>query len=83
MEHESFKITKVDLYEFLSVLTNLYNRGVNYVDIVASTDPEQDSIGVGFIKEYLDSPEELDNFDVELEKPKSIKLSDEDLNQLL
>lgn len=93
--HQHFTIKKIDLYDFLDVLTDLYDRGVDFIDITGNLNENQDEVGIHFTKEYMASPEELDesddDFDDELdieieleEEPKTIiKLSDEDLNQLI
>lgn len=81
------RIRKVPLEMFLDVLTDLYNKGVDYVDIIGILDDKQDSIGISFSKDYMN--EELqDNFDkipvsVKKDDQINITLSDEDLNQLL
>lgn len=81
------RIRKVPLEMFLDVLTDLYNKGVDYVDIIGILDDKQDSIGISFSKDYMN--EELqENFDkipvsVKKDDQINITLSDEDLNQLL
>jgi len=83
----NIKIRKVPLEMFIEILTDLYNKGVDYVDIIGILDETQDSIGISFCKDYMD--EELkDNFDkipvsVKKNDQINISLSDEDLNQLL
>lgn len=84
---QHIKIRKVHLSTFIEILIDLYNKGVDYVDIIGSIEPEQDSIGISFSKEYM-SKEHKENFDkIPVTSKKddeiNIKLSDEDLNQLL
>lgn len=74
-------LRKIPLALLLEHLTEIYNAGVDYVDILGVNGEEQDKIGIAFNTSYM-SPEE----DVSLEQEESqinIKLSDEDLNQLL
>jgi hypothetical protein len=56
---------------------------VDYVDIIGTLDDEQDSIGISFSKEYM-AEEYMENFDnIPAKEQIDIKLSDDDLNQLL
>jgi hypothetical protein len=54
---------------------------VDYVDILGVNGEEQDKIGIAFNSSYM-SPEEDTNLDPD-ESQINIKLSDEDLNQLI
>ena len=91
-------IKKVHLDSFIEILIDLYDRGVDYVDIIGANNDVQDSIGVSFSKDYMN--EDLkDNFEkikVPAKKAEkkdessetkednlNINLSDDDLNQLL
>jgi len=96
MEKKEVRLRKIPLQAFLDALINIYNSGVDYIDIVGAPDEIQDTIGIMFSDEYF-SKEERDDFyekdvdDVPPPPPKetnneskiNIKLSDEDLNQLL
>jgi hypothetical protein len=83
-------IKKVHLDSFIEILIDLYDKGVDYVDIIGMNSDVQDSIGISFSKDYMNS-ELADNFDKintpvkseTIEKKINIKLSDDDLNQLL
>ena len=86
-------IKKIPLDELIEILTDLYNRGVDYIDMLAPDDPsEDDRMTIKFTHEYM-SEEALDSLDEnELAddeedildiKITSTKLSDDDLNQLL
>jgi predicted RNA-binding protein with PIN domain len=91
-----FKIKKVHLDSFINILVELYNRGVDYIDISSVNKTiNQDGVGISFSKEYMND-EMMENFDKiqadmdeameeeEEEKPATKKdLTDEDLNQLL
>ena len=80
MENEGFTITKIDLDDLLNILTDLYNKGVNFIDITAKLNGEQDEVGIHYTKEYMASPEDLE---IDLEELGNTELSDEDLNELI
>lgn len=78
---------KLDIVNLMDALNELYQTGVNYVDISGDEGEVQDSLYLSFCKSYMD-PESQDNFDdIETYMPEGIKinsqLSDEDLNQIL
>jgi hypothetical protein len=66
---------------------DVYNSGADFIDLVGKPDIEQDSIGVIVRLEYMNSEETEETNEVNEEefiaKKLDIKLSDEDLNQLL
>lgn len=53
------KIRKVELESLINILEDLYNSGVNYVDITAEHSDEQDVIHITIIPEYMMN-EEID-----------------------
>jgi len=88
-------IRKIPVDVLLDLLTNLYNQGVDYVDLIGDINDEtqEDRIGIAVYKEYMAK-------DVDVEElvfpggtlPLKIKeeyfeefkkLSEDDLNQLL
>lgn len=85
-------LRKIHLESFIEVLQELYENGVDYVDLHGTNDEEQDSIDISFKREYTvfkdtsgkeehEEEEENENEDI---SPKIItKLSDDNLNQLL
>lgn len=86
-------IKKIPLDDLIEILTDLYNRGVDYIDMLAPEDPtEDDRMTIKFSQEYM-SEEALDSLteeeladdeeDILDIKITSNKLSDDDLNQLL
>jgi len=96
MENKEVRLRKIPLQAFLDVLVDLYNSGLDYIDIVGKPDEIQDTIGVMFSNEYMSKEQRDDFYEKDTEeqtpptepnkedKPKiNIKLSDEDLNQLL
>lgn len=95
MENKEVRLRKIPLQAFLDVLVDLYNSGLDYIDIVGKPDEIQDTIGVLFSNEYMSKDARDDFYEKDIQetpptepneenKPKiNIKLSDEDLNQLL
>ena len=83
-------IKKVHFDSFIEILIDLYDKGVDYVDIIGVNNEIQDSIGISFSKDYMNTDHE-ENFDKinvpvkseKIEKKININLSDDDLNQLL
>ena len=90
MENQDNKVRlkKIPLSVFIDALMNIYDMGIDYVDIIGVPGEEQDQIGIAFSDEYMskeenDSPTEEPSDEEIKEEIKNIKLSDDDLNQLL
>ena len=89
-QNKPITIKKVHLDSFIEILIDLYDKGVDYVDIIGVNNKIQDSIGISFSKDYMNT-EHIENFDrinvpvktETIEKKININLSDDDLNQLL
>jgi len=61
-EEDEIKLEKIPLEKFIKVLVNLFNKGIEYIDIIGIHDIEEDYVGVSVRKEYL--PKHLrDKFD--------------------
>jgi hypothetical protein len=86
MENREITIQKIPLDKLIDTLVELYNRGVDYIDINGIPGREFDKMAIVFTKEYM-TEQGKKNFegleeDVDLEiKPN--KLTDDDLNILL
>lgn len=82
---DQVRLKKIPLGVFIQALMDIYNTGVDYVDLLGVPGEEQDTIGIAFCDEYLSKEEEeTEETDENIEeKIKNINLSDEDLNQLL
>ena len=83
------RLKKIPLEIFLDALEELYNMGLEYIDIVGINGEEQDTIGLAYSKDYMTQDlnddiqkalDEIEKYDNEIKK--DIKLSDDDLNQL-
>jgi len=75
-------IKKVPLDEIIDVFMDLYNKGVDFIDLIAT---EKDNrISVIFTEEYINQ-EAKDNFELDddIEINLDTKLTDEDFNQLI
>jgi len=72
--NNELRLNKIPLEPFLEALTDIFNRGVDFVDIVGKPGENQDSIGIIIKEEYFSTSEK----DEEEEN-----LSDEDINQLI
>ena len=85
------RLRKIPLGNFLDALLELYNEGLDYIDLIGTTDDVQDTIGIMFTEEYMS--EEMrkrmftdDELSERLDKKikKDIDLSsDDDLNQII
>ena len=94
---DQIRLHKIPLGPFLDALLELYNEGLDYVDLVGTPDEEQDTIGIMFTKEYMSTDmrdrykelgrmlREIDDEDITDESiSKNIDLSnDDDLNQII
>ena len=80
---QELRLKKIPLKVFLEALTDIYNRGVDYVDIIGTPGEEQDSIGIAIKEEYFSKDILDDEDDDEFDNREDKSLSDDDLNQLL
>ncbi|NBW33711.1 MAG: hypothetical protein EBR30_01500 [Cytophagia bacterium] len=81
-------LKKIPLKIFINVLTDAWNQGADFVDIIGQPDQIQDNIGIAIKQEYYskdpdDVEEEEEEYDIEVELDPTKDLDDEDLNQLL
>lgn len=92
---KEIRLRKIPLGPFLDALLELYNEGLDYVDLVGTAADVQDTIGIAFTKEYMskemsekykgidqDTLDELKKMADEMFK--DLDLSDEDdINQII
>ena len=76
-------IKKIPLNALIDILIDLYNGGVDYIDIHGAMDDKQDKIGISFHKDYINESYRNNFVDPENEEVVSHKLTDNDLNQLI
>lgn len=83
---KKIRIRKIDVLALMETLNELYHKGIDYIDIHGIHEDGQDTIGIVFNKGYMNE-EFADNFEhlIEDQVPSKIevKLSDEDLDQLI
>ena len=85
MENREVKIQKIPLDRLIETLVDLYNKGIDYVDIAGVPGIDQDRMAIVFTKDYM-TEEGKKNFgeedEIDLEIGPS-KLTDDDINQLI
>ena len=85
MENREVKIQKIPLDRLIETLVDLYNKGIDYVDIAGVPGLDQDRMAIVFTREYM-TEEGKKNFGEEDELNFQIgpsKLTDDDINQLI
>ena len=84
MENREVKIERIPLDRLIDTLVDLYNKGIDYVDIVGVPGVEFDRMGIAFTKDYMtdQGKENFGELDLDLEILSS-KLTDDDLNELI
>lgn len=75
-------LRKIPVKVLIDVLTDAWNKGADFVDIIGIANDFQDNIGIAIMEEYYNK-EENENFDVDIEIDPSKELNDDDLNQLI
>jgi hypothetical protein len=85
MENREVKIQKIPLDRLIETLVNLYNQGIDYIDISGVPGVEFDRMAIVFTKDYM-TEEGKKNFGEDSELDLEIgpsKLTDDDINQLI
>jgi hypothetical protein len=85
---DNIMLRKIPLDKLISVLVEMYNHGVDYVDIGGVPGEEQDKVAISFTKDYMseEGKEHIDNAIDDLEIDEEFfktKLTDEDLDELI
>jgi len=83
-------IKKISLNEIIDVFVDLYNKGVDYVDLV-NTDEQEGKLSVIFTKEYMcKEMQESDDFELIQDSIENVdyneedsKFSEDDINDLI
>ncbi len=84
MENREVKIEKIPLDRLIDTLVELYNKGIDYIDIAGVPGKEYDSMAIAFNRDYM-TEQGKKNFG-ELDEGIEIKpgkLTDDDLNFLI
>ena len=85
MENREVKIQKIPLDRLIETLVDLYNKGIDYIDIAGVPGIDQDRMAIVFTRDYM-TEEGKKNFGEEDELDLEIgpsKLTDDDINQLI
>ena len=86
MESNIPSIKKIPLDNFIDILMDLYNKGVDYIDITAVPEGDDERMAITFTSDYMMEGAE-DNFkdapSMDFVSLKDEKLSEEDLDQLI
>ena len=77
-QNKEIRFRKINLQLLLDALTNIWDSGADYVDIIGIQGEDQDVINIVVKEEYM-SEEETDVYDEDDDQP----LSDEDINNLI
>jgi hypothetical protein len=80
---ETVRLRKIPIEAIIDVLIDLFDRGVDYIDIIGTPNEQQDTIGITFCKEYMNEEHQEDFDNIETNIQLNDQLSDEDLNELL
>lgn len=84
MENKEVAIRKIPLDNFIDVLMDLYNKGVDFVDIIGVQGDDMDRMAISFSEDYMMEGAQANFKDIPQEDLfTNGKLSDEDLNQLI
>ena len=88
MSNSQVNIRKIYLNGFIEILVELYNRGVDYIDLTGVQDGDQDKMAISFTEDYMMEGAKENFKDVpvqgmDINELLNKKLSDEDLNELL
>ena len=84
MANREVKIQKIPLDKLIDTLVDLYNKGIDYVDIAGVPGEEFDRMAIAFTREYMteQGKKNFEGFDLDVEiKPD--RLTDSDLNDLI
>ena len=86
MESNIPMIKKIPLDNFIDILMDLYNKGVDYIDITGVPEGDDERMAISFTSDYMMEGAE-DNFNdapsMDFVSLKDDKLSEEDLDQLI
>lgn len=81
-------LKKIPLKILLDILTDAWNNGADFIDLMGTPDQIQDSIAIAVREEYYskdnsDGDTVKDEYDIEIEETSSKTLDDIDLTDLI
>lgn len=80
--NENVRLNKIPLLIFIETLQDIYQMGVDYVDLVGTNNVDQDVIAIHYNDKYFAKSEDLENENNLMSPNFKINLSEEDLNDL-
>lgn len=80
--NENVRLNKIPLLIFIEALQDIYQMGVDYVDLVGTNNVDQDVIAIHYNDKYFAKYEDLENENNLMSPNFKINLSEEDLNDL-
>lgn len=87
MENNNICIKKIPLDTLIDVLVDLFDKGVDFIDILGAQGEDKDYMAISFSKEYMceESKEEfiVGESIITKEDITNYKLSEEDINDLI
>jgi len=91
MNKDNIILRKIPIDKLIEVLVEMYNHGVDYIDIGGVPGEEQDKMAISFTKDYMteegkNNIKDIDDIDDDVKLDESFfkdKLTDEDLDQLI
>lgn len=81
MENE-FRIRKIQLESVIEILNQLYDKGIDFIDLSGYNKNGEDTIGIFFTSDYINE-EYKDNFDEEDIEKEQKTLTDQDIRDTM
>ena len=76
-------LKKIPLKILLDILTDAWDNGADYIDLMGTPDQIQDSIAIAVREEYYSKEGVEDGYDIEIEETSPKTLDDIDLTDLI
>lgn len=76
-------LKKIPLKILLDILTDAWDNGADYIDLIGTPDQVQDSIAIAVREEYYSKESVEDGYDIEIEETSPKTLDDIDLTDLI
>ena len=76
-------LKKIPLKILLDILTDAWDNGADYIDLIGTPDQVQDSIAIAVREEYYSKEGVEDGYDIEIEETSPKTLDDIDLTDLI
>ena len=85
MENKDVVLKKIPLRILLDILTDAWDSGADFIDLIGAPDKFQDTIAIAIKEEYYSKQDSVENeeYDVEVELDSPKNFEDVDLNDLI